>query len=41
MHVLLRCEFGIGQGLEQAPARIAMSLHGLHGDACGIRRIHW
>jgi hypothetical protein len=40
MHVFLRRELGIGQRLEQASARIAMSLHGLHGNAYGIGRIH-
>ena len=41
MDVFLGRELGIGQGLEQAPARIAMCLHGLRGDPRGgIRGIH-
>src|ERR1700676_5661288 len=41
VHILLIYELRIGQGLEQTAARIAMRLHGLHGDPRLIRRIHF
>src|SRR5450631_918335 len=40
VHILLIHELRIGQGLAQTAARIAMRLHGLHGDPRLIRRIH-
>ena len=40
MHVLLTCEFRIVQRFEDAAARIAMGLYGLHDDAaCRHRRL--